>query len=159
MNLYTIDPKFLELLQKEEYTPEDLEQLDKLSNDERHKIVTIAGYIQNIRAELVAVTHAIKDMRKRENRLINKIDSLCEIIINKMNFLNVEKISDSPHYEVMCYKNKAHVEITDEKQLPPDYFKRHEEYTINRELISQDMTRGIYVPGAVLVSDKRIVIK
>lgn len=159
MSLYTIDPNFLELLQKEEYTEEDLIQIDKLSNDERHKIVTLAGYIQNIRSELQAVTQAIKDMKKRENRLIKKIDGLCEIIIAKMNLLRAEKISDSPHYEVFCYTNPPSVCVYDENKLPPDYLKRTEEYTIDKSLIKSDIIKGITVPGACLAQDKRIVIK
>jgi hypothetical protein len=160
MSLYNIDPAFLELLSKEEFTAEDMARLEALCDNERQKVIIIAGHVQNIAAEIAAISGAIENMKARGKALSNKMDFFSGMIKAKMEVMNVDKIEDSPYYKVMLHKNKPRVDVYDEKQIPEEYFNLKELRSVSKERIAEDIINlGLLIPGATLVKEKRLVIK
>ena len=159
MDLYTIDSEYYSILQKEELTHEDMIKIDNITQNERHKIIVIAGYVGNIKAELRAVEDAILHSKARAQRLSNKIDFLQYKIREKMDAIGTDHIKDSPHFEIKLHSNPPSVDIFDESVLPEQYYKRKETYVIDRESLLNDLKSGGESPGARLKQDKRLVIK
>lgn len=159
MTLYEINPEFLYLLNKESYTEEDLAQIDLLSNNEKEKAIILASYIKNITCEFAGVLDAMKTMKKRSERLASKIEHLSKMVMEKMNAINTEAITDSPNFEIRLYKNPPKVDVYDERLIPVNYMKIKSTETLCLESIKNAINHGIEVPGARMVQDKRLSIK
>lgn len=157
--LYELSSEYQRLLAKDEYTFEELDALDQFHDDIQNKAVNVAAHIRNLTNELVAVLDAEKSIHTRAKKLENKIDSLKEYLGYHLINCKIKEITQSPYFVIKLKNNAAHVHVKDKALIPQDYFKRHETFTIDKELIKFDINRGIDVPGCELKKKINVEIK
>jgi hypothetical protein len=98
----------------------------------------------------------IDKLRAHKKALENRQAWLLDYLMFNM----VEKGEDKlqfPLVSVSIVKNPPSVEILDEKMIPSSYTTIKTEITINKKPIADDLKKGINVPGARLITDRKRV--
>lgn len=160
MELHNINSEFMSVLMKDNYTEEDIALIDRFTNDEKEKINQLAGYVANIESDIQAINNAIYSMTRRGNRLLDKSERLRQIIVDKMEKLQIDHLSN-PCLEIRLTTNALpSVDIIDETVIPEPYFARKEVMQIDRQLIASDVIlRNVDVPGVKVYYRKNLTIE
>lgn len=160
MKLYQLANDYMQLLEKDDYTAEDMQQLEVLDDDIKSKAINIASYIKNLDGMLSLVTEARKDMQEREKRLDKKIATLSVYLKTTLMNCEIQAITDSPRFEIRVKKNPMKVDIFDEGALPTEFWVSPEPvFRPDKVRISEMLKSNQVVPGARLIQETRLEIK
>lgn len=156
MDLYTISARYEQLFNLEEYTPEQLQELETLFHSIQDEIVKRIMYIKNLEGCQIVLNEEIKRLTDRKETLENKIERQKIFLKNRMEHAKIEKV-DHAIFPVKLAKNPEKVDIFNADLLPTDYIIIKETFHIDKTLIKEDIKKGIDIPGVKLVRDSRLV--
>lgn len=161
MSLYELSSRFQQLLDLDELTAEDCQELEALHADIEDACIARATYIRNKQAELAAVTAARKEMQEREAALQAKIDRQEQWLAERMRSCGIERITKSPLFPIRVRQNPVSVEDYDKAAIPDAYWRTKvtETKSIDKTAIKAAIESGNEVPGAKLVSKLRVEFK
>ena len=158
-SLYHLTAEYQRLLAKDIYTDDDMQQLDLFYEDFQDKCVAVATVIKEMEARQKAIDEAQAAMMKRSNALENKIESLKCYLKESMIKSNVDKIDKSPYFDIKIKNNPEKLYVDPTFVIPDEWYVKKESYRLDVQLIKDALNRGIEIPGASLVKDKRVEIK
>lgn len=128
-----------------------------IEDDFKHKSLNVAGYFQNIDAEIVALKEAEQRIATRRKAMENHSQSLKNYLLINMQRTGITKI-ECPEFSISLAKCPVSVEITDESLIPEQFFRIKKE--ISKSDIATFLKEHGELDGAKLVSDKvRLNIK
>ena len=162
MNLFELNKEFRESIKRVEFFAmendgeinENLEAEFKcLEMAREEKVLNLAGYIKEIKAESEMIKNQEKKLEERRKSLENRAEYLTEYLIKSLN--EGEKLS-SPWAQISWRKSKS-VEILDEKIIDRKYIVM--EPRILKSSIGDDLKAGIKVDGAILKEKLNLQIK
>lgn len=162
MNLYELSTRFQQLMDQDELTAEDCAELDSLYDNTEDACIEKAKYIRNIEAEAEAINKVMFEMGQRELSLLNKATAQREKLVAEMKKCNINKITKSPLFAITIPKARSSVSITDDKLLPPSYWKTSEPkvtVTVDKVAIKAALEAGEHVPGATLEFKSKVNFK
>jgi len=136
-----------------------LDALDSLPGSIEDNLIQRSYAIKNLEYIIASINCEMSNMKERRDKLQNNLDNLQKSCINAMQIAGIEKIDKCPHFKVSRRKNRVAVEILDEKSIAPGYIKIKNTWSFDKELIKEDIEKGIVVEGAHLVQKERLVIK
>jgi len=145
----------------DEYTEEEMQELECLHGDAQYQIIERAKYIKNMEAESAAIASAIDDMTTREVALQKKITTQRERLVGYMQQCSLQEVT-SPFFNIKWSRNRASTEIID-TALIPEKFKsfttpKPVEY-IDKNSIKIAIENEEEVPGARLIYKTKVDIK
>lgn len=140
----------------EEVRNDTLESLG-LEDDFKDKSLNVAGYFQNIDAEITALKEAEQRIATRRKAMESHSQSLKSYLLINMQRTGIMKI-ECPEFSISLAKCPASVEITDESLIPEQFFRIKKE--ISKSDIAAFLKEHGELDGARLVSGKmRLNIK
>ena len=160
-NLYQLSSRYQQLLDKNEYTPEELAELDALHESVEDGCISHAKYIRNLEAEKASVEEARKEMQMREKALAERITAQKSRLLDRMKSCNLDKITKSPLFPIIIKKNAPSVEILDAGASPSDFLREKviTSFEPDKLSIKAAIQDGETVPGCRLVTNLRIDFK
>ena len=160
MNLYELQARFQQLMDKEELTDEECQELESLHTDIQEKCINRAKYIRNLEAELSAVSGAKAEMADRESRLKDKIAKRKEELGLLMETNHLPRIT-TPEFPIVFKRNPDSVVIDNEKVIPDNVMavKITEKITPDKNKIKALLQSGTEVPGCHLTNTIKISFK
>jgi seryl-tRNA synthetase len=162
MKLYEISSEFqkvVDLIENcDEMSPELIEQLNAVSDNDSAKVINVAAYIKNLEAESISMQIYLNNMRDRQDRVEKRIESLKEYLKYNMDLLKLNKV-ESPEFDVQLRANSYSLDLFDQASIPKEYFKVKETVSISKQDIIKDLKVGCEVPGARFVTTKSVLIK
>jgi hypothetical protein len=161
MNIYEVSSRFQQLLDQDEYTPMELEELDLLYGSVQDKLIEMAKYIKNMEAERAAINEARLSMEERAIALQDKIAKQTDRLKEYMEKCNL-KIVKSPLFDIKYSVNRPTTDIFDETIIPAAFvsFEQKEPVKkISKDGIRQAIESGEEVPGARLIYKTKVEIK
>ena len=138
----------------------DFEQIENLQEERRVKLENIALYVKNCDSESLAIQHEIDILRKRQERLERKSESLRGLLIRSMNEHNEPEIS-SARFTAKIRRSES-TEIVDFDSIPKEFIREipHEtEYKPDKTAIKKAIKAGQEVAGARLVVNEKLKIE
>ena len=154
MKLYEIEQAILDCIDNDTGEVIDLERLNQLAMDRRTKIDNIISWYKQLCAEAVAIENEIKSLKERQNRKINKSESLKQ-------WLSV--VLDGTIFEssrnMVTWRRSDEVYIIKEDKIPSEYKTEKTEVIISKADIKKAIKDGITVEGAELIYKNNIQIK
>lgn len=126
--------------------------LEALEGEFNDKALSVAGFFQNIEAEIKAMRDAEKRIDERRKAKEASVDRLKNYLKREMIRTGISKI-ECPQFVISLRNNPESVEIIDEK-LIPDEFKR-----ISYDIDKVAIKKAGYCPGAEIVKKQTLVIK
>jgi len=132
--------------------------LEGLSGELREKSKNVAAFIKNMEADAKAIDDAAKTMKERANVLKRRVDWLKALLLDTMRKHNITEIS-CPWFVIKPRKNPPSVLVTNEVVLSKKYKIETVDYSIDKNLIAQDLKLGVLVYGAELKQGWRLDIK
>lgn len=160
MSLYQLANNYVALLEKDEYSAEDMMELQALDDDLKSKAINVASFIKNLESMLSAIVTARKEMQEREKRIQKKVDDLTGYLKFSLENCNISAITDSPRFEIRIKKNPKKVDIYDEDALPKEYWIAPTPvYRPDKIKIGELLKSNQEVPGARLIQETRVEIK
>lgn len=157
--LYDLSSQYQQLLAKDDYDSHDLQAIETISDTIEDKLIAISAHIQNLQAEADAVENAQKHMYERSKKIEMRIDTLKEFVKDMMNRCKIKEVTKNPYFAIKLRTNPPAVHIIDEGKVPHIYYRRHEIYKLDKELIRSDIDKGVPVPGCDLQRKVRVEIK
>ena len=158
MTLFDIDKSIEEAMQFDPETGElltDPETLDALLMEKDEKVINIACFIKNLKAESSAIADEIKNMQARKKRNENTIDWLEGYLSQS---LNGEKFS-SPKVAISYRKSTSvQCDLEDVSSLP-ERFLRFTAPSLDKTAVKEAIKNGETVEGCSLVEKVSMVIK
>jgi Siphovirus Gp157 len=157
--LYHLSNEYQALLQKEEYTDEDLSRLEQLHDSIEDKAIAVACHIKNMEADVRSISMAIEEMANREQSLLKKVADLKKYLLEHLVKNNIDKITKCPYFVIKSKMNPPKVNVYNEILVPAKYYVKTEVKNISKTLIKEDIIEGIEVPGASITKEMSISIK
>jgi hypothetical protein len=142
-----------------ELTQEMLDGLDGLQQDFEQKAIAVAAYIKNIEAEETAIAAAIKNMAERKQKLTNKLEGLTHYLQSNLQKLSISEIKSSPYFKIRLKQCPPSVDVFDEKQIPPEYWREKIVTSIDKIKLKEVMNEGVEVPGVTIQRKIKLEIK
>lgn len=163
MNLYQLTARYKQLMDLEEYTPEDMDELESLHANAEDHVVDRGKYIKNLIAESDAVKVAIEEMEDRKDDLDSRIAYREQELAAYMELHNLEKVTKSPLFPIRRVINPVSVDDYDMVNIPDNFYKSTERTVItkslDKKLIKETIEAGKEVPGARLIRKVQIKFK
>lgn len=162
MNLYELSTRYQQLLDQDDYTEDELKELESLHSSIEDECIERSKYIKNMQALRSSIELSIIDMNNRIDTLSHKITKQESKLCEKMILCNITKINKSPLFQIKIKHNPSKVDIYDKSMLPSQYtelFSPPLVEKISKTSIKEAIDKGIDVPGARLVSSVRVEIK
>lgn len=148
------------MLEKDEYTADDLWVLQTLDDDIKNKAINVASFIKNMEGTLNMIVPARREMQEREARLKVKIEALTLYLKESLESCKIQAITDSPRFEIKVKKNPVKVDVFDTSALPMEYWISPEPVLRpDKVRISEMLKSNQDVPGARLIQETRLEIK
>ena len=156
-----MQPRYKELLDKDELSFEDCLELDSLHDNIEDHLIEYAKYIRNLEAEADAIQGAISEMLDRHTTMCQKAESYRATLAASMEGLGIKKITKSPLFPVTLKKNPVSVDTYDKTAIPENYWNTRivESKTIDKQAIKKAIENGEEVAGAKLVQKVRVDFK
>lgn len=126
--------------------------LEALEGEFNDKALSVAGFFQNIEAEIKAMRDAEKRIAERRKAKEASVNRLKDYLQREMIRTGITKI-ECPQFVISLRNNPESVQIVDET-LIPDEFKR-----ISYEIDKVAIKKAGYCPGAEIVKKQTLVIK
>ncbi len=163
MNLYSMSSRYMQLLDQDEYTDEEMQELQSLHENIEDDCIERGKYIRNLEAERNAVVDAIKTMIARECELNARIEKQRDKLAHIMKHNNIHKITKSPLFPVVFKENPVSVDDYDKTAIPSTYWRTTEKVTVtesvDKKAVKEAIESGIDVPGARLVRKLKVDFK
>ena len=145
------------LADADEQTRLDTLESLQITDDFKYKSLNVAGYFQNIDAEIVALKEAEQRIATRRKSMESHSQSLKNYLLINMQRTGITKI-ECPEFSISLAKCPVSVQITDESLIPEQFFRIKKE--IRKSYIADFIKEHGELDGARLVSDKvRLNIK
>lgn len=144
-------------LEQNELTDELLDRLAISQEELQNKATNYAYVIKDAEANVLAINNEIERLnalKKAENR---KIEVLKERISGAMNLYGIEKVQ-TPTIK-MSFRASKSVEIINEDQIDKQFIKEKLVKSVDKIAIKKAIESGDLVEGALLQSNKNLVIK
>jgi hypothetical protein len=135
-----------------EITQEQIDAFEQLELAKNEKIENIACWIKNLRADADGIKAEEKSLVDRRRAKENQADRLAGFLSQ---ILQGDKF-ESARCKI-SFRKSEQVEITDEENLPEEYWKIKRE--VSKTLIKDAILAGQKVKGASLVEKQNIQIK
>lgn len=159
--LFEISNEYTALIQElenaDELTDEHVKLLNQLDGDLNSKALNVGAYIKNIQLESESIDHVIKDLGARRDKLEKKIERLKDYLKINLEKCSIKEIK-SPLFDIKVRNNPPHVVVIDEALIPADYIKETVMRRIDKALISQELKKDIFIPGAMLEQNTSLQI-
>lgn len=170
MNIWQIDAKMSEIMALEH--DEELvdletgevisvrEALEKLEMAREAKIENAALMVKNLNAQAAAIKAEEDALAKRRMSIEGKAESVKQFLIAAL--MREDGTSEkfvTARTQVNVRVNPAKLIISDEKLLPPEFFKTVTDVKPNRADIKEMLMRGIEIPGASIERGRSVVIR
>lgn len=126
--------------------------MEALEGEFNDKALSVAGFFQNIEAEIKAMRDAEKRIAERRKAKEASVNRLKDYLQREMIRTGITKI-ECPQFVISLRNNPESVQIVDET-LIPDEFKR-----ISYEIDKVAIKKAGYCPGAEIVKKQTLVIK
>lgn len=154
-SLYDIKTRFVELMNNDELTEEQVQELGvELAQELKNKSTNIIAYIINSESLLERMKmeeERLKSLRKLGEE---KIEKFKKYVKENMETLGLQKIQTELG-NLMIAKNPISVEIIDEDKIPKEFKEEVTTIKINKKAISDYFKEtGEIVDGVNIVSDK-----
>lgn len=155
MKLYEINQAVNDLLENEELTDLEMDQLEQLAIAESEKLESIGCYLKHLKSESDAIANEIKTLQQRKKAIDNKHDRLKTylsdyLIANGRDSFKTSKV-------VISFRSSKSVNVYDENVLP-DAVKTYE-IKIDKKMIGDLIKAGQDIAGAELVENKNIQVR
>jgi hypothetical protein len=126
--------------------------LEALEGEFNDKALSVAGFFQNIEAEIKAMRDAEKRIAERRKFKESSVTRLKDYLQREMIRTGITKI-ECPQFVISLRNNPESVQIVDESLIPAE-FKR-----ISYEIDKVAIKKAGYCPGAEIVKKQSLVIK
>ena len=164
MNLYKISAEHQQILdncydENGEISTDALERLAELEHNLEVRGKSIAHYVKNLEADIIAVTAVKKEIAERETRLKKRVEDLKSYLLTNMEKFGITQISCAA-FDIKVKKNPVSVnDDVDIEQLPEEYIRTKITKSADKIKIKQDLQAGKSVPTARLVQNNRLTIE
>jgi len=162
MNLYQISSRYQQLLDQDEYTNDELDELELLHGSVEDHIISHAKYIKNMEVEKLAIQYAVNEMETRIDNLTKNIDKQRSRLASYMQE-NKQSLVKNPLFNVKYSLNRPSVDDYDKPSIPKKFWRITEKTTViesvDKEAIRKAIESGEDVPGALLIQKSKIEIK
>lgn len=166
MKLYEIADEYQNLLNKisnpetGEIDETGIKLLDVVVDDIKNKGIALASYIKNLEAETNAIADAKAAMTAREANLKQRAQYLTDYLHTNMQRCGINEIT-CPYFVLKLKVNPLSVDITNEDELPGEYFREKTVVTRNPDKvkIKEHILAGHKIPGAILKQNTRLEIR
>ncbi len=162
MSLYHLSSRYQQLLDLEEYTDEEMQELQALHSDIEDQCIERGKHLRNLEAELSAVTDARKQMQEREKQLAERMERNELRLADIMRSNNIDRITKSPLFPLRVKQNPVSVDVVQLETIPENYWKESipkPVKSIDKTAIKLAIESGTEVPGARLVQKLRVEFK
>lgn len=153
--LYNIKTRLVELVQSDELTDAEKEELGVILGQElTQKSTGIIGFVRNAEASETALDAEIERLQKIKKANAEKMNRFREYVKENMQALGLEKI-ETPIGILRVQKNPISVEILDEEQVPEEYKKVKTTISVDKKSITDNFKEtGEIVPGTRIITGK-----
>ena len=160
--LYEIDQDILDCVDMETGEILDVEKLDALQMERKHKLEGVSLWVKDLAAEAAAVKEEADKLTARKRALDNKIQALKSWLLIA---LDGEKLK-TPRCNVY-QTHSTRLTVTDEEQLvrylklddEPEKFLRFRDPELRKDEIKKAFKDGTFFPGVALEETESVVIK
>lgn len=167
LSLYTLSDQVERLLSSDEaFDPETGElspALVEALDATKDKAVSVAAFILNRDAEIVAIEEHINKVESRRAHLVTRQEKLREYLAANMKRTGITEIAanDGTFRAKLYVERDASVEVFDEKQIPAQFMTKPKppEPKPSKAEIGKAIKAGTEVPGARIVKKDRLEIK
>lgn len=162
MNLYQLSGRYQQLLDQDEYTDEEMQELECLHGDLETQCINRGKYIRNLEAEKNAVFDAIREMTVRLGQLGSKEEKQREKLAQIMLDNNMPQITSSPLFPLIAKQNPVSVDDYDRNIIPENFWTESQPKPVKRvdkTAIREAIESGVEVPGARLVRSLKLDFK
>tara|TARA_R110000751_G_scaffold34508_3_gene85377 strand:+ start:587 stop:1081 length:495 start_codon:yes stop_codon:yes gene_type:complete len=135
-----------------------LDTLEAYRQPVENKVVQIAKYIKNIDADIQAYKTEEERLAKKRKSLQNKMDGIKQYAIHHMKAANI-LITDSGILTVKVGLAPPSTIIDSIANLPEKYKSTKELIHVDKNLIKQDIKKGLQIAGAHLEQKDILQIK
>ena len=150
-SLYDIKNRFVELLNRDDLTTEEVKELgQQLALELKNKAENIVKYNFILESNINALNEEIERLNNIKKGIVAKQDKFKEYIKENMEQLDIEKL-ETPVGTLKIKKNPASVKILHENEIPVEYIKEKITTSIDKTKIKEDIKKGLVVLGAELV--------
>lgn len=153
MTLYDIDQRIADLIDPETGEITDYAAMDELAMAREDKIRQIVYARRNALADLNAVGAEIARLKKIEETLGNRVQSIDEYLKYA---LNGEKYKDET--TTIYYRKTTAVVVADDAVVPEE-FLRYGKPTVNKTALAEAIRGGMVIPGVSIEGRNSIIIK
>lgn len=153
MTLYEIDRQIEDLIDPETGEITDYAALDALTMAREDKIRQIVYARRNALADLTAVGAEIARLKKIEEILGNRVQSIDGYLKYA---LNGEKYKDET--TTIYYRKTTAVVVADDAVVPEE-FLRYGKPTVNKTALGEAIRGGMVIPGVSIEVHNNIIIK
>ena len=161
-NIYQITGEYQNLVriltENEGELTSELETALAINKDElQAKGINYAFVIKTIESEIDIIDAEIKRLQGLKKVRVNATDRLKDTLTKAMELYEIDELK-TPIIKINFRKSES-VEITDQTQLPPEYFMVKMEKVPMKIEIKKALKEGVEVPGAYLSINQNIQIK
>lgn len=160
MKLYELTARYSALLEEadsESISPEAFrDTLDSIWDAMTVKAENTAKMVLNIDAEIEVLRREEKRLVDRRRGMENKKERLKDYLKNQMENAGFEKVR-TPLFTISVQSNPLKLEITDEKQIPEEWWIV--EKSLDRRMMAESLKEGKEIPGAQLIQTKSLRIR
>lgn len=128
--------------------------LESLEGDFKTKAISVAGYFQNIDAEISAMKDAEKRISERRKAKEKEVTSLKQYLLSNMQRTGITKI-ECPEFKISIRNNAESVNVINESLIPSLFKTISTTETIDKRSIKE--AGGC--PGVELVRNQSLIIK
>lgn len=164
MNLYQIDKAYLDVIESgfsvDEETGELLfteEDLDSLQAEYSDKVDNIACYIKDLDSLNDSISKEIKALQERKKWNDTKAERLKGYITSSMKKRGLNKLESARNK--VSFRKSTSVQVIDESLVDDDYMKVKIERSVDKKKVSEQLKKGQFVAGCILVENTNIQIK
>jgi Siphovirus Gp157. len=152
-DILVIEQKFVE--SNGEITPELENDLMINESNLANKVDRYYYFIESLEKGAEFFKARAEEATKARKQYESAIDRLKDNLTLAMHDLKTDELTGE-EFRFKLSKSKPAVEILDEEKLPASYMREKVTYTPDKDLIKQDLDKGLIVPGARLVEKSSI---
>lgn len=157
-DLYSVDPAFQELVELDELDDIDLSQERYQVFSPEEKITNLVRAYQNNNAEIEALKSEEKRLKERRAARERRENWFRLEIQACMVFSGKKKIK-TPFYTAYIGKGQPSLTVTDEAEIPDEYFETVTTRKFDRRKLLDEMKAGVYIDGAKIEQKETINIR
>ncbi|MCO6528626.1 MAG: siphovirus Gp157 family protein [Lactobacillus sp.] len=158
MNLFEINDSIKQIVDRDDIDSEALKDtLDALELTRDEKLDGLAGLIERDTADIDFLTNKIKQLTEQKRHFQNQKDNLLKYMTEVIDDAGVKQVQ-TKHYILKPRNYRQKTIISDELKLPDTYREKKEVVSINKQLLYNDLKKGVEIPGAHLEPNRKTTI-